>query len=464
MRISVYKQKRRLYEILPGPLRRTFGWIPFPVLAGRDYRETAARDSFIDHAAREEIMAYQEKTLGRILEFACEQVPAYRKLRPVVDRHLPFEALKAFPLLDKEHIQKNFKDYLPKDIRKIRHYECTTGGTTGNQLKFYLDDNAQPIEMAFIHRLWARLGYNYKCRKATFRGVEFRNIQDGVYWQRNPVYNELQFSPYHMNEKTLGNYIERLLDYQPSFIHGYPSAVAILAGYILRNDIDMSKLRLGGVLLGSEALFPGQRETIERAFSTRAFSWYGHSERLILAGECEKDIAYHHFPDYGILEIIDEQGEPARSEGDSGELVGTGLYSKSLPLIRYRTGDKARRLHYKCKCHRNFDRFDKVEGRWKQEYVIGKNNSPMSLAALNMHGPMFDNVIRYQYYQKEPGLMDLRVMITKGFSQDNIEALKTAFNRKTGDELIIEVKVVDQIPLTPRGKLRRLVQDIPQEE
>ena len=41
------------------------------------------------------------------------------------------------------------------------------------------------------------------------------------------------------------------------------------------------------LLCGSENVREGQREYLERVFKTRFYSWYGMSEKVILAGECE---------------------------------------------------------------------------------------------------------------------------------------------------------------------------------
>ncbi len=418
------------------------------------------RDVVLDHARREDILGYQEAELGSILTFACDQIPAYRHLRPVVARLKPFDAIKAFPLLDKELLQNDMNNYLPLGFNCIPHYQCSTGGTSGNQLKFYVDDCSQSIETAFMHRQWARVGYTPHCRKATFRGVNFLRAGEGRYWQLNPVYNEMQFSPFHMNETNLPCYLDQLSSYRPEYLHGYPSAIALLADFLVRQDLAGKAFRVRAVLLGSEALMPGQRQLIESAFSTRVYSWYGHSERVILGGECEISPVYHHFPDYGILEILDEAGKQVQI-GERGELVGTGLLNRSLPLIRYRTGDSARLLEPICDCGRHFDRFDQVEGRWSQEYVIGKNGSLISLAALNMHGPMFDHVLRYQYYQNTPGHLEIRVQVASGFSERDEVNLIQAYMSKTGSQLDIRIRTVPQIPLTSRGKLKRLIQDIP---
>lgn len=395
--------------------------------------------------------------LKRILLDATVNVPAYRPYHQSVLSLKPEEALTQFPLLDKTTLRQNFKDYLSTKFPARNQWSSTTGGTTGEQLQFILDDGAQSREMAFIHRIWSQIGYTPNSRKATFRGVEFRNLISGKYWQDNPIYNECQFSPFHLGPQTITSYIEQLKAFPHSYLHGYPSAISLLAELMQQNGLS---LPVRGVLLGSEAIWPEQRELIEQVFNARVLSWYGHSERVILAGECEVGNTYHAMPDYGWLEIVNEQGQPV-SEGETGELVGTGFWNSAMPLIRYRTGDRARRLSRKCDCGRNFERFDSVEGRWKQEYVLGRSGARISVAALNMHGPFYDRVIRYQYYQNQPGQLELRLLPAPGFDSSDIEALRQAFKNRIHGELDIVIKIVDDIPLTARGKLRRLIQEIP---
>lgn len=210
-------------------------------------------------------------------------------------------------------------------------------------------------------------------------------------------------------------------------------------------------------LLGSEGASAQQRERIERAFRTRAYSWYGHSERVVLAGECEETNSYHHFPDYGVLEIVDDEGRRCDKDGDRGEIVGTGLLNRCMPLIRYQTGDYANRLEPRCECGRAWDRFTEVEGRWKQEMVVGRSGARISVAALNMHGPLFERVVRYQYQQHQPGVCVLKIMPAPNFSDNDRLGIEAAYRQKVGDEVEMRVELVTDIALTSRGKLKMLV-------
>lgn len=176
----------------------------------------------------------------------------------------------------------------------------------------------------------------------------------------------------------------------------------------------------------------------------------------MLAGECEKSSVYHHFPDYGILEIVAEDGSLCEREGERGEIVGTGLLNRSLPLIRYRTGDFATRCESRCECGRCWDRFTNVQGRWEQDMIIGRNGARISIAALNMHGPIFEKVRRYQYVQDEAGVCKLNLMVAPSFSEADRMDIEKAYLGKTGDELRWKVKMVSDIPLTSRGKLKLL--------
>ena len=249
-----FSLKRRIYESLPLGLKQGIGMLPFHWIAGRPYRATFSRNEWMDKATREQLQVYQANALAKMLDFVTCQVPAYRQYRASVERFPPFDALKDFPLISKDQLQQDFDRYLPKDFAQIPHYDTTTGGTSGNQLKFYLDDNSQAVETAFIHRQWARVGYSHRCKKATFRGVNFSGLKKGIYWQHNPIYKELQFSPFHMNDHTLGCYVEKLISFNPAYIHGYPSAIDVLAEYLIRTGANEELPFLKAVLLGSEAV------------------------------------------------------------------------------------------------------------------------------------------------------------------------------------------------------------------
>jgi phenylacetate-coenzyme A ligase PaaK-like adenylate-forming protein len=102
-------------------MKRPVAWLPFSFFAGKSYKTTLRRKDQIRNAGREELRRYQETELGRMVEFATEQIPAYQEFRSVVSRLSPFEALKAFPFLNKQMLLDDLNHYLPKSFNEIPH-------------------------------------------------------------------------------------------------------------------------------------------------------------------------------------------------------------------------------------------------------------------------------------------------------------------------------------------------------
>ena len=443
---------RKLYYQIPMPLKRlAFSLIPYQLIAGKNYTNTLKLCKYLDHADTGEIIAFQEKQLKKILDYAVNKVPFYKPYKNRLHNVNNYrDALNYFPVISKKIVQEKFHDFISDDIASIRYNEARTGGSSGNQLLFYQDRVMYSIEMAFMHSQWQRVGYTPNCRKATFRGVTFEHIGDKTFWQYNPIHNELQFSPFHMSDENLFYYVERLKHYRPFYLHGYPSALTNLAHYIIRNNLQNQISPLKAVLCCSEECSMQQRKTLEQAFCCRIYTWYGHSERVVLAGECEESSVYHALPGYGICELLSSSGQSC-SVGETGEIVGTGFWNFSMPLIRYNTEDAARFLASNCACKRCTMLFDQVESRWKSG-VLSKNNTLISAAALNVHEAVFDHAARFQYYQEKPGKLDILIVPTEKWVASDTEKILELHRKKVGDELDIKVIMTDHIPLTPAGK------------
>ncbi len=446
----MFGMRRRIYQRLPTRILELACCVPYSWLAGRDYRRVLRLCRQFDLLSREEILAYQQKELGDLLRFAVDEVPYYRKYGSAVTKFKPFDALKEFPLNTKPEVQQHLTELTARC--NIPHHQARTSGTSGNQLTFYEDDITYPREMGYMHSQWKRVGYCPCRRKAVFRDITLRRKIPGVYWQYNPIHNELQFSPFHMSEANLPLYLERLIQYKPHFLHGYPSAIDILAEYILRNDSTRLLPPVQCALLGSEGCTATQRERIAEAFRTRVFTWYGHSERTVLGGECERSSYYHHFPGYGVLEILKSDGSQVDCDGE-GEIVGTGFLNRYMPLIRYRTDDYAIRRTYHCRCGRQWDRFSDVISRRNTDgCVVGKSGQRFSLVMLETPSQVFRNVIRFQYYQERQGGLHIRIMANAKFRADEARIIVEEHRKRFLDEMDIDIEYVDNIPLTKSGK------------
>jgi phenylacetate-CoA ligase len=141
-------------------------------------------------------------------------------------------------------------------------------------------------------------------------------------------------------------------------------------------------------------------------------------------------------------------------------LVGTGLTNYAMPLIRYVTDDLGSIEKPNCHCGREYPQLKAVEGRWKQELVYGVDKQPIPFAALNTHSDVYDKVAQFQFYQDKPGELTLNIVRGDGFGQEDTKRIRNELLGKLGESMILDIKFVDAIPRTSRGKFRFVVQKL----
>ena len=455
---------------LPYPLKQglkyVYNAIPLPLRYGKVFRETYAFLQKSQWWSRERLQEYQLEQLSKLLEHAYENVPYYRRVfdeRGLKPKDIQdFKDLQQLPYLTKQIIQDNLEDMKARNYPAEKFRYVTTGGSTGIPLGFYLENGVSSAkEWAFMTTQWNRVGYKFGDKCVVLRGTVVESAAKGKFWEYDPVNKRLVLSSYHLTDENMPKYIAKIREFEPTFIQAYPSAITILAKFMKENNI-LPFPTVKAILCGSENLYPSQRELLEEVFKCRVYSWYGHAEQAVLAGECEVSSYYHIFPEYGIVELIGKDGKSVTQEDELGEVVATGLNNFICPLIRYRTMDLATFSNSRCECGRNYPLLKRVEGRL-QELIITKNNRLISMTAINMHSEVFDNVKQFQFYQEKKGEVILNIVRKQTYSDRDTEYIRRELYKKLGEDVNLIIRFVDHIPRTQSGKYRFLIQKLPVE-
>jgi phenylacetate-CoA ligase len=433
--------------------------LPLRFWYSKSYWETAAFLQASQWWSEERLADYQLTQLKNMLRHCALHVPFYRRLfRQVGFDHESVRSasdLARLPLLDKETVRLNRDEFLADNIRAEERTYYTTGGTMGKPLGLYGLAEGGWHERAFMDVQWERVGFRPSEKRAMLKGGV---VTSERHWTYDPAMRAFVFSNFHMTPDQVAEYARVMKKQKIPYLHSYPSAVIDFARHLKDNGIEPPRFRV--IFLGSENLYAGQREFIESFFGCRSYSWYGHSENTILAGECEASHDYHIYPQYGYAEVVKEDGKPARVEGDMGELVGTSLYNLAMPLVRYRTDDWAVLGSKSCQCGRHYQLLRETRGRWLQEMLVGKLDNLISMTALNLHSNVFDQVQQFQFYQREKGRAELRLVPKPGYSEKDGRAILGALQAKIGDTMEIELSFPSAIPLTPRGKYKFVIQEL----
>jgi phenylacetate-CoA ligase len=467
--MGVATEARKVLESLPAPAREalesTIAFVPRPWLYGRTFRATRVLLARTERMPEAGMRAWQDARVRELVGWAHERVPYYREVfaeRGLKPSDIRGAAdLRHLPLLTRAILRERATDLLAEGMPASAREQVSTGGTSGEPLKFWIDRGRSSKEWAFMTWQWGRAGYRPGRRRAVLRGVVIGEEGDDRIHAYRPLLDELVLSTFRLSAATLPRYLAQIERYHPEFLHAYPSSAEHLAR-LLAAVPAAKRPRFEAVLLGSENVYPAQRAMLERTFGCKVFAWYGHSEKCLLGGGCEHSNDYHLYPEYGVLEVLGEDGAPV-APGGRGTLVGTGFLNRVMPFLRYATDDRATLVDTPCACGRPYPRIKDIEGRWLGERLWGTGGREFSMTALNSHSAVFDRVARFRIVQERPGEATVEVVSGPGYTDADTRAVEADYDLRTGGVVRFRVEIVDELPLTGRGKFKFIEQRIPEE-
>ncbi len=427
-------------------------------LQNKDYVAWAKFLREADGWSLEQIKAYELSEIRRITKHAFENTKGYRKLFRNVgidpENINSLETFRSLPLLTKEMIRDNLEDF-SCDVPK-REY-ITTGGSTGIPTGMYRDHISFAKELASKAHQYHRIGWREGDPQMVFRGLQ---IESADFMQFEPAFNELRCSTYQFTPPQMEGYRQKAFHYKPDWIRCYPSSGYVFADYLKDSGKPFPQVK--GLLCSSENLYDFQEQLFREVFGeeTRIFVHYGHYEMSALAGFCEYTNDYHILPQYGFVELLNEDGNQVTKEGEIGEIIATSFIMTATPFIRFKTEDLAVFKGWGCaECGRPYQIWERIEGRL-QEFIQTKKGRLISTSMLNMHDDTYDFVKQFQFHQKEIGKVIFRFIPKENFSEMFIKSIKAKIGAKLGSDIELEIETAREISLTKRGKHRLLIQEL----
>lgn len=366
--------------------------------------------------------------------------------------------LRSLPILQKETLRQQERQIESDEYMKglKRCHSVHSSGTTGKAVHIEVSQECFEREYAFrwLHRSW---GGNYLGDRAAIFGghpVVPTVRMKPPFWRINLFENQVLFSSQHITIETLPFYARQLIRMRPALINGYPSSLYLIASYLNVEGVDA--VRPKTVYTNSETLLDYQRVALESAFNCRVFNWYGNTELTAHIVECEKGLL-HIKSDHSLVEIIREDGEPARP-GEMGEIVGTGFGNYATPLIRYATGDMACVSDRRCPCGRPGPIVEELLGRVEDIVVTpdGRHVGRLDHVFKNML-----NVIEAQIIQDTVHVVRVRMVKRPEFSEVDTRLLERELRLRLGSVIRLEYEFVDRIPRLPNGKFRFVISKVP---
>ena len=261
----------------------------------------------------DQIEALRAAALHRTLRCAISRLPYYAHIPNRFPVGRSMEILhRQFPIISKETLlQHRDKLYPNAGKRGLLDLVGKSSGTTGTPLTVLRSPRSALLENAFIRRHWEWGGFTNGMRRASLRGDLVVPVDRGrpPFWFRNRYNNQLLISSRHLRDECIDAIIAEFERFAPEMLQAYPSTAFALAQFLAQRQ---RRLDIPVIFTASEPLYPHQRELIEDRLGARVMDMYGMAERVAFATECEFG-AMHVNPDYSHVELVDEDGQPARA-------------------------------------------------------------------------------------------------------------------------------------------------------
>jgi phenylacetate-CoA ligase len=367
--------------------------------------------------------------------------------------------LKALPITSKDDVRRDPWEFVIRSKvgqRGLREY--LTSGSTGTPVTaiWQANDHRRFIAAREARSFnWANTSLLKSRSMIGGRMVVPRPDSRPPFHRYNAIEKQVYLSAFHISPVTVGDYVKALEKHRPAVMTGYAHSHFTLARLMLEADLALS-YRPDALVLGSEKTTPHMREIMESAFNAPVFEEYGCVENCVLATECEEG-RLHVSPDFGIVEILDEDGQPVPA-GVDGRIVCTGLLNQTQFLIRYEVGDIGRWGTDPCPCGRShLPVIEEIVGRL-EDVVIG----PDGREVVRFHGIFVGlaGVEEGQVVQLARDRIRVKIVANSNFGEAEETAITGRIIERLGP-ISVEVTRVPRIERDARGKFRAVISRVP---
>ena len=386
---------------------------------------------------------FNKYTLKNIINFSVRNVEYYKKFYGL--------SLHDFPILTKEIIKRNFYNLRSDDIYNRKAYKNSSGGSTGKPLTFLQDIEYLYAQRQITYEQKSWTGYNFGDPLIKLWGDEneiLKNKKSHKLILLNFFKNIKFLNAFNITNDKMYDYIQYINRYEPSLLVAYVESIYQIAKFAKDNDVYIKPIN--SIMCTAGTLYPNIKSTIERVFNTKVYNRYGSREVGNIA--CTK---FHYQNELKVtkavyLEVVDKNGK-ILSDGEEGELLVTSLVNYSMPLIRYKIGDRGI-----LKNENGRQTLIKITGRSSDIFKTKKGSI--------IHGEYFSHlfyfmnwVLKYQVIQKRFDLILVKIATKDRPVSKDIKKIELGIKKVMGAECKVDINISDDLPHLNSGKFRYLI-------
>ena len=414
---------------------------------------------FYQNTQKNNIQNYQLQQFNKLWEDIQEYVVFYRNLvdkKEVPKQFETFDQFTELPIVTRDFVNKHIAVFT--NTMKEADSWGTTGGSTGNPLKF--PKWASETEFCEPSIWYVRSFYDVKRSDKMFRlwghshtlGKGLTRIKNKLKFDIGlPLIGFKRFSAYDLSEQKLKEAGEEILKFKPKYIIGYSKALYMLAKANEDKKQAFHKLKLKVVLGAAEGFERSEdREYVSEIFGCPVGLQYAAMETNYIA-QTHPEGRYRALFKNNIIECVDDDGNPS----ETGRILLTSLYPRAFPLIRYELGDIIGNVK---KDHHSVYEFESIKGR-NNDFLMLDEHTPIHSEGITHAIKLSDKVTAYQIRYTKDNVYTIYVTSNESLSSNEFEGIKQRLSQVDSRLSELEIKQVENLKQTVAGKTKWLVEE-----
>ena len=344
-------------------------------------------------------------------------------------------SFEQLPIIDKNIVIKNY-DKIFCSCSSIIYTQ--TSGSNGAPMTIPWNYNEY---LKSLTTLW-RLRNKYDITPRDFQLTCHANIDIHGKRIENPIIvspNSLSLSKLYYSGSVMEDYENAIRTFKPKWMYAQPSFANYIGIYLKTNAPDLLE-KITYVELVGELLTPGTEAYIKRLYTNaQVVNMYGMQEFNGIMYEV--DGLMQVISENVFVELINDLGQHCKKD-EEGEIVVTGLKNSTFPLIRYKTGDRAKRILLD-----GTEGYIITSGRANDEFIYEGNHYDGSLffTVINEYNRIHEiKISRFQVIYRNSELLFKISSFGKLPSKDYLESeLSEILRRIINLSISIKVCIVD---------------------
>ena len=435
-----------------------------------------------------DILKIREQRLAEMIRYAREHSRFYRERYEGLPEN---PGLTDLPIVRKKELTARMQDWITDSdfseeeltayLSSIDNLEqpfmgkysvSTTSGTTGVPLRMMRDNNHLVINSAMMQVRFYHGDLFKDIPELSKKGTKYASIiAIGGY---HAAYTSFERTKKALAEEgykqvmeaisivePLAKMVEKLNEFQPEVVTGYPSVLDVLSFEQLAGRL---KIAPKAILCSAEQLTEPAWLRITERFQCPVGNVFCSTEGGEIALLCSHG-RMHVNADWIILEPIDKNGNPAAPGTISEGVLVTNLMNKVQPIIRYYVDDCVMMHEEKCACGSPLPYMD-VLGRTDDMPEFVGNKGRIRLSPIVFFNEIVDikGIAIYQFGQRSLEELAMRVLYLDNADPEEVnrqitDKIKSVFETHSLENVKFEIMNEEPLRAARGHKMRPYIKE-----